>query len=185
LTGLGLLLPPLRSSKKVAKVVKGLIEYLKKAGPAGLKTLKGIIVSGGKDALGKVIDGANALLEYGIKMFQDLSPKLWGKGAEIVKSSKNLPNILKSASRPARAGSKDSRALQALKKKVDRGDAAFRGLSKDLQSAEKVIKDIINSKDKIVKPSLRNGINYIDIFDKKTGRGVRLIDGAFDTFINL
>lgn len=31
----------------------------------------------------------------------------------------------------------------------------------------------------------RNQQNYVDIFDSATGRGVRMIDGKFDTFVNL
>ncbi len=94
-------------------------------------------------------------------------------------------DVLSSAARPARGGSQDSRGLQALKKKIDREDDAFAGLTKSPETAEAVIRQVLSVEEPIVKVSVRNGRTFEDIFDPASGRGVRLIDGVFDTFVNL
>lgn len=99
--------------------------------------------------------------------------------------SSNVDDVVDSALRPARAGSQDSRALQALKKKVDRGDSAFSNLPTTQDAALEVIKKTLNSKNPIIRTKTRNGKAVRDVFDPSTGRGVRTIDGKFDTFINL
>ncbi|MBF0366697.1 MAG: hypothetical protein HQK50_14080 [Oligoflexia bacterium] len=94
--------------------------------------------------------------------------------------------IVDSGKRPAREGANDSRLLQALKKKIDRGDSSYNGLDKTESTAEKIINDVFSKENKLVKEGVnRNGQKYIDYFDPSTGRGVRTVDGSFDTFVNL
>ncbi len=104
-----------------------------------------------------------------------------GLGTGLIKG---VDDVVNSASRPARAGSQDSRALQALKKKIDRRDDAFSGLSKTEDTANDVIRQTLSAENPIVKTSTRNGKMQRDVFDPSTGRGVRTIDGEFDTFVN-
>lgn len=100
-------------------------------------------------------------------------------------SIKEIEDVIKSASRPARSGSQDSRAVQALKKKIDRGIDAFSGLPKTEDVADELIRQTLGAKNPTVRTKMRNGEIIKDIFDPSTGRGVRLIDGKFDTFVNL
>lgn len=73
-----------------------------------------------------------------------------------------------------------TRGLQALQKKIDRGDAEFKGLKKTTNQALQLIESVMK------KPaSVRVGTKWIDIFDAK-GRGVRIdaLSGKFDTFLS-
>ncbi|MDP1696381.1 MAG: hypothetical protein Q8L45_01115, partial [Xanthomonadaceae bacterium] len=90
-----------------------------------------------------------------------------------------------SASRASRAGSQESRALQALRKKIDRGNEAFSGLPKTQEAANDLIRQTLGAKNPIIRTRTRNGQTIRDVFDQATGRGVRTIDGEFDTFVNL
>ncbi len=92
-----------------------------------------------------------------------------------------VDDVVESALRPSRLGSKTPRALQALQKRLDQGDLAFKDLDKSLEQAKKIIRKILNSENAIVKQKGKN----IDIFDPKTGRGVRLREGEFVTFLDL
>ena len=96
-----------------------------------------------------------------------------------------IDDVLSSARRASKAGSTDTRALQALKKKVDRGNEAFSGLAKTQETAEKVIKETLSAKNPVVRRKVANGQQVRDVFDQSTGRGVRTKDGLFDTFVNL
>ncbi len=96
----------------------------------------------------------------------------------------SIDDIIDSGLRPARPGSQDSRALQALKKKVDRGDDAFSGLPKTQEAADDVIRDTLNAKKPVVRTKDRNGQKIRDVYDPGSGRGVRTIDDKFDTFVN-
>ena len=82
-------------------------------------------------------------------------------------------------------GAQESRALQALRKKIDRGDEAFSGLPKTQDSADDLIRQILDARNTVVRTKTRNGQTVRDVFDQNTGRGVRTIDGEFDTFVNL
>jgi len=82
-------------------------------------------------------------------------------------------------------GSQDSRALQSFKKKIDRGDDAFSGLPKTQDAANDIIRQTLGSTNPIVRVKTRNGQTVRDVFDSSTGRGVRTVNGQFDTFVNL
>ena len=101
------------------------------------------------------------------------------------KAARFIDDIIRSASRQARVGSQDSRALQALKKKVDRGDPAFSGLPKTNDIADDVIRQTLGTENSVVRYKNIDGQRVIDVFDQNSGRGVRVVDGAFDTFVNL
>ena len=95
-------------------------------------------------------------------------------------------DLITSSLRPARTGAEESRALQALKKKIDRNNAAFAGLPKTQETANDIIREVFNSPNPVVKTGTsRNGQPYTDVFNPDTGRGVRIIDDQFDTFVNL
>ena len=101
------------------------------------------------------------------------------------KVTRNIDDVVASALRPARPGSRDTRSLQALKKKVDRGDQAFSGLPKTQETANRLIRQTLSARNPIVRTKTRNGKTVRDVFNQSTGRGVRTIDGKFDTFVNL
>ena len=95
-------------------------------------------------------------------------------------------DLIKSSQRPARSGAEESRGLQGLKKKIDRGNPAFSGLPKTQETADDIIREVFNSPTPVVKTGTsRNGEPYTDIFNPDTGRGVRIINDQFDTFVNL
>ena len=98
-----------------------------------------------------------------------------------------VADLVVSAQRATRSGAQTAatRGLQALQKKVDRGDAAYAGLAKTQEQAEAIIQQVLNSAKQIVQHGVnRNGQAYTDVFDGVTGRGVRIIGGQFDTFVN-
>ena len=99
--------------------------------------------------------------------------------------AKGIDDVISSASRPARVDSRDSRALQALKKKIDRGDDAFSGLPKTQDAANDLIRQTLGAKNPVVRTKTRNGQTVRDVFDPSTDRGVKTVDGEFDTFVNL
>lgn len=93
--------------------------------------------------------------------------------------------MIASGSRPSRAGSSESRALQALRKKVDRKDEAYAETPKTQEAADAIIKAVLSVKDPIIRVKDRNGQKVKDVYDPISGRGVRTVDGQFDTFVNL
>ncbi|MDZ4377976.1 MAG: hypothetical protein U0973_07470, partial [Xanthomonadaceae bacterium] len=99
--------------------------------------------------------------------------------------ARGIDDVISSASRASRAGSQESRALQALRKKIDRGNEAFSGLPKTQEAANDLIRQTLGAKNPIIRTRTRNGQTIRDVFDQATGRGVRTIDGEFDTFVNL
>jgi hypothetical protein len=106
-------------------------------------------------------------------------------GRDIL-GDRSIDDLINTSLRSARAGAEESRAIQALKKKIDRGDEAFVGLPKTQEAAEKVIREVFGTENSVVRTGTsRNGESYTDIFNSNTGRGVRIIDGSFDTFVNL
>ena len=127
--------------------------------------------------VGAVPGGFVARLLYKLRVVK----KLDGVGG----AAKSIDDVISSALRPARAGSQDSRSLQALKKKIDRGDDAFSGLPKTQDAANDLIRQTLSAKNPVVRTRTRNGQIVRDVFDPSTGRGVRTVDGAFDTFVNL
>jgi hypothetical protein len=82
----------------------------------------------------------------------------------------------------------ESRGIQALKKKVHRGDAAYKDLPTNQSTVNKIIRSVMNSPNRI-RQATRNqqGVKVIDYFNPSTGQGVRVIEetGAFDTFISI
>ena len=132
--------------------------------------------------LKKIFDAAKGLgqsVKAGFTNLVKAGKRILGVGG------KQVDDVINSATRPSRSGSKDSRAFQALKKKVDRGDVAFAGLQKSQDVAIALIQQVLKAKNPIVRTKTRNGQVIRDVFDSKTGRGVRTIDGKFDTFVNL
>ena len=98
----------------------------------------------------------------------------------------DMEKVIEGSRRPPRSGGERSRAIQALQKKIDRRDRAFQGLEKSQDAANQVIREVLGAEKPIIRTGTnRNGEAYVDIFNPSTGRGVRLIDGAFDTFVNL
>lgn len=78
-----------------------------------------------------------------------------------------------------------TRGLQALQKKIDRGDAAYKGLPRTQAQAEAIIEEVLNSPKQILQQGVsRAGQAYTDVLDAVTGRGVRIVNGQFDTFVN-
>ena len=94
-------------------------------------------------------------------------------------------SLIASAQRVAKGGAQATRGLQALQKKIDRGDAAYSGLSKTQAQAETIIKEVFGSSRQIVQHGVnRAGQAFTDVFDAISGRGVRVVNGEFDTFVN-
>ena len=94
-------------------------------------------------------------------------------------------SLIASAQRVAKGGAQATRGLQALQKKIDRGDAAYSGLSKTQAQAETIIKEVFGSSRQIVQHGVnRAGQAFTDVFDATSGRGVRIVNGEFDTFVN-
>ena len=85
-------------------------------------------------------------------------------------------DLIASSQRPARKGSRISRGVQSLQKKIDRGSSLF-GSEKSGTAAERLIKEILDdAQTAVTRP------NGVDIRDS-LGRGVRITDGKFDTFL--
>jgi len=98
-----------------------------------------------------------------------------------------LADVLASSQRAARAGAQAAatKGLQALQKKVDRGDAAYAGLPKTQAQAEAIIQQVFSSTKQVVQQGVnRAGQAYTDVFDGGSGRGVRVVNGEFDTLVN-
>jgi hypothetical protein len=80
-----------------------------------------------------------------------------------------------------------TRGGQALAKKIGRGHEAYAGLKATQANAEKIINDVMNSKNRITVPTRnQQGIEVIDYYNTSTKQGVRVLkeSGEFDTFIN-
>ena len=100
----------------------------------------------------------------------------------------NIDEVIDSASRPSKKGSESSRGLQALQKRIDGQDSAYSGYSKTGEDVEQIIEETLGSSN--TNPIIKTGTNRnkqprVDIFNSATGRGVRFINGQFDTFVNL
>lgn len=77
------------------------------------------------------------------------------------------------------------RGIQALDKKIGRGDEAYKGLKATQENVNKIIDGVMKSKKRVDKPNRnQQGKKVMDYFDPDTKRGIRTIDGKFDTFIN-
>ncbi len=119
------------------------------------------------------------IFKYGPNAFKYIATRFKGKAVSFT-----LESVLQSANK---LKGKTSRAVQSISKKVGRGDAAYTGLKPNKATAEKIIAEVINSKNQIVQRTRnQQGTAVVDIFDVDTGRGIRLIEetGDFDTFIN-
>ena len=80
-----------------------------------------------------------------------------------------------------------TRGVQSLNKKVSRGDLPYQGISVNQEQVEKIIKEVMLSKNRLDQVTRnQQGVEVLDIFDTVTQRGVRLIKSTneFDTFIN-
>jgi len=124
-----------------------------------------------------------------------LLAKLMGEGAPpaATEASRLFPggvdDVITSASRPSRAGSTTSRALQALQKKISNPSKAanFGGLKANEATANSIIREAFGAPYPVFRTSTnRAGQEVIDVLNPWTGRGVRLMkeSGAFDTFVN-
>ncbi len=87
-----------------------------------------------------------------------------------------IDELIRSSRRPAREGSRISRGVQALQKKIDRGSTHF-GVDKTPEATEQLIREIMEDVQITIKRP--NGVDYRD----SSGRGVRMTDGCFDTFL--
>ncbi|MBF6653857.1 hypothetical protein C3B47_13395 [Flavobacterium columnare] len=113
--------------------------------------------------------------------FARIKPPINLNAAEI----SNIDNLVNSAERIV--SGKTTRGVQALAKKIGRGDEAFKGLKATQNQANAIIEDVMSSKDKIVVPTRnQQGVEVIDYYNPNTKQGVRMIQetGEFDTFIN-
>ncbi|WP_235429533.1 hemagglutinin repeat-containing protein [Chromobacterium vaccinii] len=100
---------------------------------------------------------------------------------------KDLSDILDSAMQPSRPGSKQTRLQQALQKKVDNPEKSkyFSGMGVGVDQGIGLLNEIYNYPNPLVRDGVnRAGQPYRDIINPSTGRGVRLVGGKFDTFIN-
>ena len=100
----------------------------------------------------------------------------------------DVDEVIDSASRPSKKGSETSRGLQALQKRLDLGNPAYAGLSKTEEDVEQIIEETLGASN--TSPIIKSGTNRnqqsrIDVFNSATGRGVRFVNGEFDTFVNL
>ena len=100
----------------------------------------------------------------------------------------DVDEVIDSASRPSKKGSETSRGLQALQKRLDLGNPAYAGFSKTEEDVEQIIEETLgasNTSPIIETGTNRNQQSRIDVFNSATGRGVRFVNGKFDTFVNL
>ncbi|AUH50600.1 hypothetical protein CXB49_07175 [Chromobacterium sp. ATCC 53434] len=100
---------------------------------------------------------------------------------------KDISDILDSAMQPSRPGSKQTRLQQALQKKIDNPEKSkyFSGMGAGVDQGIGLLNEIYNYPNPLVKDGVnRAGQSYRDIINPSTGRGVRLVDGKFDTFVN-
>ncbi|MBF4485042.1 hypothetical protein IRZ78_09445 [Flavobacterium sp. CSZ] len=96
-----------------------------------------------------------------------------------------IDNIVESARRVISKNT--TRGVQALAKKIGRGDEAYRGLKANQGTADVIINDVMASESRITVPTRnQQGIEVIDYYNPTTSQGVRIIkeSGEFDTFIN-
>ncbi len=126
-------------------------------------------------------DGTTLLVGGGVVGGAKAGRFTWAAFKSWFSRSSHIDNVIASAARPARAGSQDSRALQSLKKKVDRKDTAFTGLLKSDEVANELISQTLGARNTIVRNKIRGGRNVQDTYNSSTGIGVRTIDGSFDT----
>ncbi|MCJ8344399.1 RHS repeat-associated core domain-containing protein [bacterium] len=100
-------------------------------------------------------------------------------------------DVIASALNPSKAGSKTSRGIQALTKKIQgKGKGKnFQNLKANQNTVNDLIKEIIqNNKNPIFKSGLdRNKVEILDIFNPTTKRGIRFRkdNGDFYSFVNL
>lgn len=79
------------------------------------------------------------------------------------------------------------RGVQALDKKINRGDEPYIGLKATLANVNKIIKSVINAENRITIPNRnQQGKPVMDYYNPTTKQGVRVDQetGKFDTFIN-
>ena len=100
----------------------------------------------------------------------------------------DIDDVIESSLRPSKAGSETTRGVQAIQKRLDGKDPAYKGFSKTQEDVEKIIEETLGSSN--INPIIKTGKNKnqqfrVDIFNSATGRGVRFVNGKFDTFVNL
>ncbi|GJM65019.1 RHS repeat-associated core domain-containing protein [Persicobacter diffluens] len=141
--------------------------------------------SKGQSAISVLID---ALSIYPGGKGGGLMAKTGSKAAfsSIAKSSINsIGDIIKSASRIQKG--KTSRGVQALSKKIGRGDEPYRGLKATQENVTSIIENVMNANNKVIKPGRnQQGKEIIDFFNPDSRQGIRLIKetGEFDTLVN-
>ena len=100
----------------------------------------------------------------------------------------SVDEVLNSASRPSKKNSETTRGLQALQKRIDGQNSAYSGYSKTQEDVNQIIEETLgasNTNPVISTGKNRNQEARVDIFNPATGRGVRFVNGEFDTFVNL
>jgi hypothetical protein len=119
---------------------------------------------------------------------EKLAEKAAARSASAMAEDARLADeLVASAKRPSRPGSAHSRGKQALQKKVDnpRKSKYFKDVPKTDEEAENIIRSVLRARDKITKTGTNsNGQTYTDIIDAESGRGIRMVEGMFDTFVN-
>ena len=102
-----------------------------------------------------------------------------------ISSEISFERVVESASRIKTGNT--MRGVQALSKKIGRGDSAYSGLKPTPQNVNNIIENVVNSENKIINITRnQQGIEVMDIYNPNSGQGVRLINETkeFDTFIN-
>ena len=146
-------------------------EHVRTMTGSGLATLKK-----------KVKDNKGFQKVYNLEVYRDHNFQVAKQGILVHNSCAD--DVVNSAGRIVKG--KTSRGTQALSKKIGRGDAAYAGLKANQETADKIIKDVMNSSDRIDVPNRnQQGIEIIDYFNPNTKQGVRVIKetGEFDTFV--
>ena len=153
------------NGRKTGKVLFEIVDLVFNPGSKGKKLLglgKEIAESLGENAGKKVVkEGLEEIIEH------------------------SADDLVTSAARLAKG--KTSRGVQALSKKIGRGDEAFKGLKATQENADNIIRDVMGSKGRVMQTTRnQQGVEVIDYFNPKSGQGIRVIkeSGAFDTFIN-
>ena len=107
-------------------------------------------------------------------------------GEDNGSSGGNLPegidveDVIESSRRPSGEGSETTRGVAALQKKLDRKNEPYSGLEKNQETAEDVIRGILETE----KPTVQVGSDVVNVHDPVTGRGVRIRNGQFEGFLN-
>jgi len=144
---------------------------------------EGNLIDAANEAIGATMNAALSLTEP-TDIATDLMPG--GLAIKSAKVTKSVINRLISSATRIQKG-KTERGIQALSKKIGRGDEAYKGLKATKDNVNMIIEDVMSSENKITSITRnQQGVDVIDHFNPDTGQGIRLIKETeeFDTFIN-